>query len=148
MGSRYVNWVLIGFKSSGKTTVGRSLAAILQWPFYDTDALVCEGSYRDLYREIGEEAFREKERQAVEKLTQVRQAVIATGGGTPGLERLRPTSRFIYLRLSPERLWQRLNQGALPAFLDASNPHQHFLRLFEEREPRYRALADVVIDGE
>lgn len=142
-----MNWVLIGFKSSGKTTMGRYLAAILKRPFYDTDELL-GGQTALLYREIGEEAFRQREQQVVARLAQQRDAVIATGGGTQGLAQLRPTSRFIYLYVPPEALWRRIAANPMPAILDGPNPHERFLELYRQREPGYRALADLVIDGE
>ena len=78
---------LIGMKGSGKTTLGRQLAADLHCPFVDLDAYLeqREGrSIAQLFEQEGQERFREMEREALEAVVQeYDQAVISTGGGAP-----------------------------------------------------------------
>jgi shikimate kinase len=139
------NWLLIGFKSCGKTTLGQKLAQALDWPFLDTDQAL--GGHTDaLYRELGERQFRQRERELVESLVGTRRTVIAAGGGTQGLELLRPHSLILYLYRSPELLWERISAGPMPAFLEGADPYQRFLELYAQREPAYRALAHLVVD--
>ncbi len=78
--------VLIGFMGSGKSMVGRLLAARLGWHFADTDALVAEqegASIARIFEEKGEPAFREAEARVLRELAARRNLVIATGGGAP-----------------------------------------------------------------
>jgi shikimate kinase len=76
---------LVGFMGAGKTTSGEELAALLGWRFVDLDEAICrrEGkSILEIFREGGEPAFRQLEREALISLTSVPKLVVATGGGT------------------------------------------------------------------
>lgn len=78
--------VLVGLSGSGKTTVGRLLAARLGRRFLDTDDLIGSLTGRtipEFFAAAGEEAFRDVERQAVAQAVAAPPAVIATGGGAP-----------------------------------------------------------------
>src|ERR1044071_2427963 len=78
--------ILIGFMGSGKSAVGRLLAKKLGWPFFDTDLLVEKQvgqSVADIIRSMGEAAFREVEKKAVQLVSLSNSSVIATGGGVP-----------------------------------------------------------------
>ena len=58
--------VLAGYRGTGKTTVGRLLAARLDLPFHDTDALVEARAGRPIpaiFADDGEARFRELERE-------------------------------------------------------------------------------------
>ncbi|HEV8629858.1 MAG TPA: shikimate kinase [Thermoanaerobaculia bacterium] len=77
---------LTGFMGSGKTTVGRALAAALGWAFVDLDAEVesrAAMTVRDIFERRGEPAFRDLEHQVLDEvLAREGPAVVATGGGT------------------------------------------------------------------
>jgi shikimate kinase / 3-dehydroquinate synthase len=78
------NIVLAGFMATGKTTVGRAIAASLGWEFVDTDYLIQQTAgmpIPDIFAKESEAGFRARERQAVESAAARRQAVIALGGG-------------------------------------------------------------------
>lgn len=117
--ARAAHLVLVGIPGAGKSTVGRELAARLQWPFVDLDAEIeaHEGlSVSDIFAARGEAHFRALEREQTERLARVAApAVVAPGGGwiaVPGLvELVRPPARLIWLRVSPERALERLGKG-------------------------------------
>ena len=105
-----MNWVLVGMKGCGKSTLGEALSILASRSFYDTDKLIeqfhCEASktklhYSDIYRRIGAQQFREYEQRAVDSVTNVSNAVIATGGGTlmnaTSAEKLKQGGLIIYL---------------------------------------------------
>ena len=78
------NIVLAGFMATGKTTVGRAVAAALGWEFVDTDDLIQQAAGRpipDIFAQESETGFRARERQAVALAAARDQAVIALGGG-------------------------------------------------------------------
>ena len=78
--------VLIGAPGSGKSTVGMALAAHLQWPFVDTDALIElkeSKKITDLFVDNGEEYFRAVEFETLKEVLQETSAVISLGGGAP-----------------------------------------------------------------
>lgn len=75
---------LVGFMGSGKSRVGAALARLLSREYVDTDTLVSEREGRsiaEIFRDSGEEIFRQAERQALESLAGRGGIVVATGGG-------------------------------------------------------------------
>jgi Shikimate kinase len=78
-----VRVILIGYRGTGKTSVGRILAESLDLPFFDTDTLVertAGVSIPEIFRQHGEARFRALERGVIESLAGV-EGVISTGGG-------------------------------------------------------------------
>ena len=77
---------LIGLPGSGKTTMGKQLASILEIPFFDLDAEIenqAGKSIPELFKEEGEDFFREKERSCLRSFLNRDNFILATGGGTP-----------------------------------------------------------------
>ncbi|MEM7656723.1 MAG: shikimate kinase [Bacteroidota bacterium] len=107
---------LIGFMGAGKTTIGRQLAQEMGWHFLDLDDWIEEQagkSIPEVFREAGEAAFRQMERQAIEATAQLFSPhIIACGGGTPcqgdNMARLNELGLTIYLQQSPQELTRRL----------------------------------------
>jgi shikimate kinase len=138
--------VLVGIPGAGKTTVGRELAARLQWPFMDLDEAIeaREGiSVREIFATRGEAHFRELEREMTERLACAETpAVVAPGGGwiaVPGLVALvRPPARLIWLRVSPARALERLGTGveARP-LLSGPDPLAALTAILSAREAFY-----------
>lgn len=84
MADRPANIILCGFMGTGKTTVGRLIAAQLGWRFVDTDRLIEQRtgqSVAAIFAEQGEAAFRARERQLCREIGGWRRMVVATGGG-------------------------------------------------------------------
>jgi len=77
---------LIGFMGSGKSTIGRSLASVLNLTFIDLDSFLEEKYFKtipQIFAEEGEEAFRRKERNVLEEVCAFDNVIVATGGGAP-----------------------------------------------------------------
>ena len=105
---------LIGFMGSGKTTIGKKLAAKLGCGFIDLDAAIeyTEGMFiRDIIGAKGEHYFRELESRVLKQLEHT-DKVIATGGGTPcffdNIEWMRSNGRVLYVELDEAALFSRL----------------------------------------
>lgn len=156
---RKVNISLIGFRATGKSTVGKILAEGLGWRFIDMDELLSESfgmNISDWVRDHGWEPFREAESQLLETLAGQEGIVLATGGGAI----LRPTNREtlkkrffnVWLRASAAVLFQRLagdpkthsNRPALTS-LSLRDEIESALR---EREQFYEETADLEMDTE
>jgi shikimate kinase len=141
--------VLVGFMAAGKTTVGRELAALLGWEFRDLDAWIEEragATVADLFRDHGEEFFREQERRAAGEAASLERCVVAAGGGAFAAPATRDTLRrgalTVWLRCALETVIARTSgDDTRPLARD----RERMRRLFAEREPSYR-LADLAVD--
>ncbi len=133
---------LIGMPGSGKSTLGRLLAKDLGKQFIDTDELIAEmagKSIPEIFAEDGEEAFRALETKALAEATAKSGRVVATGGGIVKKQEnhslLKQNGRVILVK----RKLDELSTGGRPL----SSSKEAVLKLYEERQPLYDALADI-----
>ena len=145
--------VLIGMMGAGKTAVGRRLAKTLGWPFQDADAAIeaaAGTTISNIFAEIGEAAFREKERQVIARLLGEERQVLALGGGafvdpaTRALVRARALS--IWLRADLDTLVRRTGRPGKRPLLARGDPRARLAELLRQRAPIY-AEADLVVDS-
>ena len=134
---------------SGKTTVGKALAQELELSFLDLDKAIEESSGKqvaEVFDSDGEEAFRKLEKMALNRTVAIDNTVIATGGGTPcfnnNMNLMNETGLTIYLKLSMERLFERLkeeqtNRPLLKGLQD-EKLKEFIAAELDRREPYYR----------
>ena len=140
--------VLIGAPGSGKSTVGVALAAHLQWPFVDTDALIESKESKkitDLFVENGEEYFRSVEFAALQEVLLEESAVISLGGGAPISESAQAilqssNSVIFFLDVSLATAAPRVGFNRDRPLL-LGNPRAQWQALSEQRRPIYEKLA-------
>jgi shikimate kinase len=141
--------ILIGFMGSGKTTVGRLVAARLGWDFMDTDDLVeaqAGAPVARIFEDFGEHVFRDKEADALASLGSRARLVIATGGGAP----VQPRNRnffsgrvaIFHLRVSLQTARERTMANRLRPLLSLSEGALH--SLYEQRQPLYNSMGKGV----
>lgn len=106
---------LIGYMGCGKSTLGRRLSVHVGLQFVDMDHYIEERNYKtipQIFAEEGEAEFRNKERKALEELSEFTDIVIATGGGAPcffdNINMMNQTGKTIYMNIDPEILADRL----------------------------------------
>jgi shikimate kinase len=151
---RIVNLALIGFMGTGKTSVGRFVAELLDFHYLDTDEMIQSGTGRtisDIFKADGEPAFRALEEKVVVELAGRTKTVIATGGGLPtnpnNFNSLKAHALVVCLWASPERIWERVkNQSHRPLLHDA-DPQAKIREMLATREPFYKQ-ADVLLNTE
>lgn len=150
---------LIGYRGTGKSTVGRSLARQLGWCFLDADTeLETEAgiSIARIFANEGEPGFRDRESAILEQMSERSEAVIATGGGVilrpANRERLRSHGFTVWLTASPETCWERMqtdpSTGQRRPNLTTTGGLEEVRTLLTYREPFYREVADAVFDTE
>lgn len=146
------NIVLIGFMGTGKTAVGKRLAALLEKEFYDSDQeveTVTGMTISQLFNKFGEVRFRSEEYLALQRLAQNKNCVIATGGGAvlneENINQLAETGVVICLTARPEVIYERVKRRNNRPLLRKGDLYQSILELLAEREELYRK-ADYTID--
>jgi shikimate kinase len=149
--------VLIGYRGSGKTTVGRLLASRLDKPFADADDLIVRHSgksIRDIFADGGEKLFRELEMAAVAELAARADGVIAVGGGAIMREENRQVlgrHKIVYLRCEAPELFRRIQSDPntsdnRPNLTSLGGGIEEIQALLRQREPIYKAAMTHEID--
>jgi shikimate kinase len=144
---------LVGPMGSGKTAVGRSLARLLGYPFFDSDHEVEARSGAEItliFEREGEGGFRRREREVIGELVRRERIVLATGGGAvldPENRRdLRAHGWVAYLEASVAQQSERAGRTRhRPLLQGATDPTQRLAELMQVREPLYREVADLVV---
>ncbi len=147
------NIYFVGLMGAGKTTIGRLLAKHLDKAFYDTDHEIERrtGVKIPIIFEVEAEAgFRRRESAMIEELTQLNNIVMATGGGAvisaENRSQLAKHGTVIYLRGSVDELWHRTRNDKHRPLLQSGDAHAKLTQLYEERNPLYTEVADLIVD--
>ena len=142
---------LVGFMGSGKSTVGRRLAAALNWPFEDLDAVIEareQTTISALFAEYGEAEFRLRESAALKAAIAKVPLVLALGGGAFGPEenrlRLKDHGLTVWLDCSLDLCRERV---AKERHRPLARDPEAFAALYRARKPIY-AMADYRIDAD
>jgi shikimate kinase len=109
---------LVGFMGAGKTTLARKMAAKMNMDMVDLDQCIemqAGKSINLIFETEGELAFRELENKILKELSERKNTIIATGGGTPcfmkNMERMNAKGLTIYLKMHHGSLFHRLAPG-------------------------------------
>jgi len=152
-----MNAIFIGYRCTGKTSVGKRLAAHLGLPFYDTDVLIQEASGQTIEQIVetgGWPAFRAAERRTIAQLALQDNCVIALGGGAvldpDNVAAMKIRGRIFWLAAGIQTIRERM---AADAISDAQRPplkggdrNVEAALVLEERTPLYEAAADFTVD--
>ncbi len=150
---------LVGYRATGKTTIGRLLADQLGWTFADCDDFIeaaAGKSVADIFATEDESAFRDREASVLRDLCKRERIVIATGGGavlrSASHELLRTSGYVAWLTAQPETIWARLELDPTTAArrpnLTPSGGIDEVRSLIAAREPLYREIAHFVADAD
>ncbi len=146
-----INIYLVGMMGAGKTTVGRHLARLLQYQFFDTDQVAEQAagkSVAQIFADSGEADFRQLETQVLSKLCAYQRLVVATGGGIVLARKNWSYLHYgavVWLNAPADLLYQRLSRDTTRPLLQRPDPQQVLQDLLAERRHLY-AQADLTID--
>jgi shikimate kinase len=148
-----MNVILTGLRGTGKSSIGRRLAAALGRPFIDTDEAIeyqLGESISQYVSRLGWEAFRDLEHGVICRLAHQGEAVISSGGGTltfaRNVEILKPNGIIILLTADPSTLARRLERSyARPPLTDQPDLEAEVRALWLQREPLYRRACDIIL---
>jgi shikimate kinase len=146
------NIILIGPMGAGKTTIGRQIAKLLGFDFYDSDREIEDrtGVTIPLIFELeGEAGFREREKKIIADLTQKKNIVLATGGGAvlkkENQQTLKRSGTIVYLCAGIDDLLERTSKDKNRPLLQTADPRKKLQSILTERDPIYRELADIIL---
>ena len=149
------NLVLVGFMGTGKTTVGREVASLLEMEFVDTDETIeaRHGPIAKIFAEHGEARFRELERQIAREFGARSGLVIATGGrmilDPANFKELSRNGRIFCLVATPDEIHHRIaNDTDRPdrPLLQVDDPRQRIIELMTERHREYQRFPQLITD--
>jgi len=146
------NIILIGMMGSGKTTVGKLLAKQMGKAFIDSDEEIQRRTgvtIPHIFDVEGETGFRQRESAVLEDLAERNDLVLATGGGailsSHNRSVLKASGTVIYLKSGVHDLWQRTRHDTNRPLLQTADPRAKLQELFEQRDPLYAEIADIVM---
>ena len=146
------NVFLVGPMGSGKTAVGRHLARMLRFTFYDSDADIEARTGVDIafiFEKEGEAGFRVREKEAIERLTRLDSIVLATGGGAVIEEDnrrvLAERGVVVYLATSIDQQLERTRHARHRPLLNDTDPEQKLQELMQRRAVLYAEIADFTV---
>ena len=146
------NVFLIGPMGSGKTAVGRHLARMLRFTFYDSDADIEARTGVDIafiFEKEGEPGFRAREKESIERLTRLDSIVLATGGGAVIEEDnrrvLAERGVVVYLATSIDQQLERTRHARHRPLLSGTDPERKLHELMQRRAILYAQIADFTV---
>jgi shikimate kinase len=152
-----MNIVLIGYRCSGKTSSGKTVAKKMKRDFKDIDVIVEERAGRRIEEMVAAKGwayFRSLEKDVIREVSEEDNLVIATGGGvvTDGenVRNLKRNGFVIWLKADVDTLRERMKKehesGVVRPSLTGKDPVEEVKAVLELRNPLYEAAGDLVIE--
>lgn len=147
------NIFLIGGMGAGKTTIGRKLASLLNYQFYDSDKEIerlTGVNIAWIFEIEGEAGFRKREEEVIKKLSMQPKTILATGGGailsSNTRAHLKKHGTVIYLKTTVEHQLQRLSRDKQRPLLQVPNRQDLLTELMIAREALYCDTAHFIVE--
>lgn len=150
-----MNIVLLGYRGTGKSVIGRVLAQKLKRPLFRLDDRIAQSAGMPIPQIVSQEGwprFREMESRVVEEVCgQAKEAVIDCGGGVVlddrNVVRLREIGKTVLLKADFNTIMGRIkNDANRPPLKPGLSFEEEQKAILAEREPRYHAAADMICD--
>lgn len=145
--------IFIGIMGSGKTTIGKKIAQIMDYDFIDTDQeieRITGMKVSEIFKKEGELRFRSEETLALKRIGKEAPAVIATGGGIvlkkENRDIIKNMGIVVYLDADVDVITERVSRNKNRPLLREGNIREKVQKLSEERKNLYLEIADIVID--
>ena len=146
--------VLVGMMGSGKTAIGRALAADLDVPFVDSDAAIEEAAaatIAEIFERDGERFFRKREAEVLRRLLSGPPGIVSTGGGAflaeGNRDDIAKMGVAVWLDADLNILWERVRHKDTRPLLRTADPKATLTAIYEDRTPIYNlAGLKIVVD--
>ncbi len=151
-----MNVVLIGYRGTGKSSVGKVLAARLDRTLLSTDEEIVKlagQAIPSIVEQHGWEYFRDLESRVCQELAGQNGLIIDTGGGailrSQNIEVFKQTGRLFWLTASVETIAKRIGSDTQrPSLTGTKSFIDEIQDVLQDRLPKYQAAADYVIETE
>jgi shikimate kinase len=148
---------LIGYRCTGKTSVGRLLSKKLGWDFVDADEVLvkdAEMKVAEIVQRFGWDDFRNRETRILKSISRMDRKVVATGGGVilrdENIETMRTSGTVVWLKASVETIARRMagdeKTGDLRPGLTDKGPVKEIEETLDFRLPMYGKSMDFSIE--
>ncbi len=148
-----MNLFLIGYRCTGKTTIGKSIAAAIDWSFVDADTMLvreCGKPIKEIVDTEGWETFRRMERSTLKQICTEDRQVVATGGGVvldkANIKAMKTSGMVIWLGATAETIQKRMlqdkNTGNFRPALTDKGRMQEIEDMLLKRNPYYESASD------
>ena len=150
MQKEFKNVILTGMMGSGKTTVGKELATILNYNFVDLDEIIENkyGKITDIFSQKGEKYFRELETQELKNLENQSNFVLSTGGGIilkdENIKILKDLGQVFYLSAKSETIYNRIKNQKHRPLLNTQNPKNTIEEILSKRLEKYEKSGEKI----
>lgn len=151
MQKEFKNVILTGMMGSGKTTVGKELATVLNYDFIDLDEVIENkyGKITDIFSQKGEKYFREIETQELKKFENQSNFVLSTGGGVilkdENIKILKDLGQVFYLSAKSETIYNRIKNQKHRPLLNTQNPKNTIEEILSKRLEKYEKSGEKII---
>jgi len=139
---------------AGKTAVGKELSRLLDMKLIDVDTEIEKSekmTIHEIFKQFGEQRFREIETEMIKKISKNKNIVISTGGGAvlrqENTNALRENGVIVCLTATPETILKRTSMNSDRPLLQVDDPLKKIKELLHYRMPFYKK-ADIMIDTE
>ncbi|PIR54867.1 shikimate kinase [Candidatus Peregrinibacteria bacterium CG10_big_fil_rev_8_21_14_0_10_36_19] len=148
-----MNLILVGLRGSGKSTLGKKLAEVKKCNFVDTDTLIEieeNKTIAKIIEETGWDYFRKIENKVINNLKNIKNSVIATGGGVilnqENVSTLKRLGKIIYLHRTPEEcLIYTENDSSRPALTNHSSQLKELEEIYKIRNEKYKKSSNSIL---
>ncbi len=152
-----MNIYLVGYRCTGKTTIGKALAKLMNRPFMDTDEQIVKENRMTIAQMVEQnswEYFREKERNAVVDVGEKKGHVVATGGGVilddGNIKVMKKTGFVVWLNARPETIkkWMFKDENTKDnrPSLTSKSLMEEIDQTLSARMPLYEKAGDLKVD--
>lgn len=146
------NIAFIGFMGSGKSTISKELANMLNTTLIDVDDYIVEKNQMkitDMFDKYGEDYFRDKETEAIRDISKESGIIISCGGGSvlrdENVKLLKENGTIVLLKATPETIYERVKDSTSRPILNGNMNVEFIAGLMEKRRERYESVTDVEI---
>ena len=143
---------LIGFMGTGKSTVSRELQKMLRIEEIEMDEWIAQESgmsIPQIFEKFGEEEFRNRESQIVQKIAALPPAIVSCGGGavlrSENVARMKESGMIVLLTATPQTVYERVRKNQNRPVLKGNMNVSYISELMEKRRSCYEDACDVVV---